>query len=163
MEKIAIVQKDSKDDIGYIRYCIHSPYEDDDKNQINVTICYIHVNETHQRRGFARLLMYLFFERIYYHCLQMKYNNAEHVKIELDDMSDLAHTGRSIYVIFGFEYVDPNAPEMVNITTIANIYEQLVEIRPFYNSFLAEHSSVFDFHYIEVGDYVMLPKTIDRM
>jgi hypothetical protein len=119
--KISIIDTNTHREIGYIRYYINS------NEDLEAGVIYMHIDESWRGRGLAKKLMYLFFENIYIYCQNGEI--TKNIEIELDDMSDLARTARSIYVSFGFEYVNPNTnePEMIMRTTVPQIETNLVK------------------------------------
>ena len=122
--KISIIDTHNYSEIGYIRYYINLIGEN-----LETGVIYMHIDETWRGRGLAKKLLYLFFENIYIYCQNSEITG--NIEIELDDMSDLARTTRSIYVHFGFEYVNPNSnePEMIMRTTISQIETNLAKWR----------------------------------
>lgn len=109
--KLSLIHRETSAEIGYLRYYVERIY---DHAKVQAGIVYMYIDESWRGRGLSKWLMYLFFEKMHQLSASIDSDSVK-VCIELEDMSDLARTPESIYVLFGFQYVHKhtNEPEMI--------------------------------------------------
>jgi hypothetical protein len=92
------------------------------------TLINMFVNEEYRNRGYAKYMLMNFLFDVY---LTGTNHTTNRYIIELDDMSDRAHSG-SIYSKFGFEYITEDHPEMIMDKTLDELEELLEKHNIYY-------------------------------